>query len=75
MARAALGWSLDKMAKEADLYRLTVHRFERGHDAYASTVEKMRNAFLATGRVRFEGDDCVCVRDADDERATQRSTP
>jgi len=56
MARAAIRWSTTDLAKAADVNQTTVNRFENGKDAYASTANKLRGAFLATGLIRFEGD-------------------
>jgi len=56
MARAAIRWSTVELAKAAGLTPTTVNRFENGKDAYTSTATKLRDAFLATGLIRFEGD-------------------
>lgn len=61
MARAALRWSSAELAKAAGINVMTVNSFENGRDAYASTVKKLQQALEATGRVRFEGDRCVCL--------------
>ena len=42
MARSALGWSTQDLAREADVGVNTVSRFEAGQDARLSSVEKMR---------------------------------
>jgi predicted transcriptional regulator len=42
MARSALGWSTQDLAREADVGVNTVNRFEAGQDARLSSVEKMR---------------------------------
>ncbi len=42
MARTALGWSTQDLAREADVGVNTVNRFEAGQDARLSSVEKMR---------------------------------
>lgn len=52
MARAALGWSIDKLAEAAGLRAATVSSYERGGDCYASTVAKLREA-LELGGVMF----------------------
>lgn len=44
MARAALGWSTQDLAREAGVGANTVNRFEAGQDARMSSVEKMRKA-------------------------------
>ncbi|MBM0206886.1 hypothetical protein JNW90_30705 [Micromonospora sp. STR1s_5] len=52
MARAALGWNTQDLAREADVGGNTVNRFEAGQDARLSSVEKMRKA-LEKGGVQF----------------------
>lgn len=49
MARAALGWSTQHLAREADVGANTVNRFEAGQDARMSSVDKMRHAFEKAG--------------------------
>ena len=49
MARAALGWSTQDLAREAAVGVNTVNRFEAGQDARISTVEKMRSVFEQAG--------------------------
>jgi transcriptional regulator with XRE-family HTH domain len=49
MARAALGWSTQDLAKNASVGVNTVNRFEAGQDARVSSVEKMRAAMEAAG--------------------------
>jgi len=56
MARAAVGLSVVQLAQLAGVNKNTVVNFESGRDAYASTATKLRDAFLATGLIRFEGD-------------------
>ncbi len=51
MARAALGWAIDDLAKAAPMRAATVSNFERGGDAYASTVRKLQGALEAAGVV------------------------
>ena len=62
MARAALGWSIADLAKASGVRDMTVSNFERGRDAYASTVAKLRTAledagviFLADGGSSLSG--------------------
>jgi transcriptional regulator with XRE-family HTH domain len=54
MARAALGWSIDELGKAASVRAATVSNFERGGDAYSSTVRKLQDA-LEAGGVLFVG--------------------
>lgn len=49
MARAALGWSTQDLAKNARVGVNTVNRFEAGQDARVSSVDKMRAAMEAAG--------------------------
>ena len=39
----------------------TVSRFENGRDAYTSTATKLKEAIENSGKVRFDGDSCVCL--------------
>ena len=61
MARAALGWSIDKLAEAAGVGRFTVARFERSgvrpETLQPETVGKLRSAleragvqFIASGK-------------------------
>lgn len=52
MARAALGWSWDELARAAGVGRRTVARFERGEAVSPGTVETLRKA-LEAGGCRF----------------------
>jgi predicted transcriptional regulator len=52
MARAALGWTTQDLAREAEVGANTVNRFEAGQDARLSSVSKMRRA-LENGGVQF----------------------
>jgi transcriptional regulator with XRE-family HTH domain len=49
MARTALGWSTADLGAKAGVGPNTVNRFERGHDARMSSVDKMRQALEAAG--------------------------
>ncbi|MGW5840117.1 helix-turn-helix domain-containing protein [Methylorubrum extorquens] len=49
MARAALGWSTQDLAREASVGVNTVNRFEAGQDARVSSMEKMRATLEAAG--------------------------
>lgn len=61
MARAALKWSTTKLAEKAGVSPMTVNNFENGKDSYASTGKKLQIALESTGKVKFEGDKCVCL--------------
>ncbi len=49
MARAALGWSTQDLARQAGVGGNTVNRFEAGQDARVSSVEKMQRALEEAG--------------------------
>ncbi|MCJ2136088.1 helix-turn-helix domain-containing protein [Methylobacterium sp. J-026] len=49
MARAALGWTTQDLAREASVGANTINRFEAGQDARVSSVDKMRAALEAAG--------------------------
>jgi predicted transcriptional regulator len=62
MARAALEWSQGDLAEAAKVRQETVSGFERGSDARASTVAKMREAlegggviFISAGEASIAG--------------------
>lgn len=63
MARAALNWSVRELAKKANLDKATVSRFENGKDAYTSTAVKLQAALESSGKITFNGDNCVCVEE------------
>lgn len=63
MARAGLGFTVQALAKLARVSPATVTHFEKGRDAKTSTVNTLRDAFIATGRVEFEGNNGVFVQD------------
>jgi transcriptional regulator with XRE-family HTH domain len=56
MARAALGWNIADLAREASVGINTVNRFEAGNDARMSSVGKMR-AVLEGAGVEFISED------------------
>jgi transcriptional regulator with XRE-family HTH domain len=49
MARAALGWSTQELARRADVGGNTINRFEQGQDARVSSVDKLRATLEAAG--------------------------
>lgn len=64
MARALLRWSVQDLADRAKVSTSTVKKLEKD-DGLAKEVrltlnEAVRDAFLVTGKVRFENDTCVC---------------
>lgn len=62
MARAALKWSTQDLARAAGVGANTVNRFEDGQDARVSSVDKMRAALEAAG-VTFLADGQAAVGD------------
>ena len=55
MARAALEWSTQELAQRAGVGANTVNRFEGGHDARVSSVEKIQAVFEAAGIEFIDG--------------------
>ena len=49
MARAALGWTTQDLAREASVGVNTINRFEAGQDARVSSVDKIRLALESAG--------------------------
>ncbi|TPJ27182.1 helix-turn-helix domain-containing protein [Mesorhizobium sp. B2-8-3] len=49
MARAALGWGVLELAKEAGVSTQTVVRFERGETLKQSTIVQLKAKFEAAG--------------------------
>ncbi len=58
MARAALEWSTQELARRAEVGLNSVNRFEGCHDARLSTVAKIERAFTEAG-IEFLGDNGV----------------
>lgn len=61
MARAGLNWSGSKLSEVTGIRPATISAFEKGGAALTTTVDRLRQAFKDTGRVRFEGDCGVFV--------------
>lgn len=61
MARAGLVWSGRVLSELTGVRPATISAFEKGGAALTTTVDKLRQAFLDTGRVRFEGEHGVFV--------------
>ena len=51
MARSALGWGVRDLADKAGVSLNTVSHFERGGEAYRSTVDTLRTALEDAGAV------------------------
>lgn len=49
MARAAIGWGVRDLAKEAGVSPDTIARLERGEELKATTIEAIRSALEAAG--------------------------
>ena len=54
MARAALGWTLDDLAKESGVNRRTILNFENDGPAASNSIAKLRLAFEREGVVFVE---------------------
>jgi transcriptional regulator with XRE-family HTH domain len=62
MARAALGWSLEDVAKAAGVHRNTVYNFESGRYAgEPENVEKIRKVLEKAG-IEFTNGDALGIR-------------
>jgi transcriptional regulator with XRE-family HTH domain len=61
MARAAVGWGVRELAKQAGVTANTVTRIENGADAKQSTIDALRQALEAAG-VEFTNGDRPGVR-------------
>ena len=65
MARGLLNWSVSELAQRAGLGTTTIKRLESVDavpNVQTSTLEAIYQAFVSTGRVRFEGVDTVISR-------------
>jgi transcriptional regulator with XRE-family HTH domain len=51
MARAALEWTIEELARRAGLTAKTIHHYERGGNATIDTLTKIKAAFDAAGVV------------------------
>lgn len=66
MARAFLRWSIEELAKRSGVGASTIKRMETFDGVPKSRVENIQaihDTFVATGRVRFERDTCVCIEE------------
>jgi len=61
MARAGLQWSEKVLSDKTGVRTATISAFEKGGAALTTTVEKLKEAFLETGQVRFEGEAGVFI--------------
>ena len=61
MARVALDWTVRELAEKANVMPNTVSNFEKGRGAQINTAKALEQALVSSGKVRFEGNTCVCV--------------
>jgi transcriptional regulator with XRE-family HTH domain len=61
MARAAIGWGVRELAKQAGVTANTVTRIENGADAKQSTIDALQRALEAVG-IEFTNSDQPGVR-------------
>ncbi|MGS2723793.1 helix-turn-helix domain-containing protein [Porticoccus sp. GXU_MW_L64] len=63
MARGLLRWSIQDLADAAGVGASTVKKLEKGNevarDVRLPLNEAVRDAFLATGQIRFEENACI----------------
>ncbi len=57
MGRAAVGWSVRKLAQNAGVTPNTVSRIENGGDALTSTMERLQAALEDAGVIFIDADD------------------
>ena len=63
MARVALDWTVRELAERSGVMPNTVSNFEKGRGAHINTAKALESALISSARVRFDGDNCVCVLD------------
>ena len=63
MARAALHWSIDRLAMMADSNKTSIVKFEKGRRCHRVTRRKLQQALVGTGVIRFVGDNGIYVID------------
>lgn len=49
MARAAVQWTVEELARKAGVNPRTIHRYEHGENATIETLEKIKAAFDGAG--------------------------
>lgn len=49
MARAALQWTVEELARQTSLTAKTIHNYEHGGNATIETIEKIKVAFERAG--------------------------
>jgi transcriptional regulator with XRE-family HTH domain len=68
MARAVLRWSMEDLASKSGVGASTIKRmetFKGTPKARVDNLQAIHNAFVATGRVRLDGNDGVFVVNGD----------
>ncbi|ARN76412.1 hypothetical protein BST96_13335 [Oceanicoccus sagamiensis] len=63
MARVGLDWTVRELADKAKVMPNTVSNFEKGRGAQTNTAKALEQALLSSGKVRFEGNNCVCIEE------------
>ncbi|AQT61077.1 hypothetical protein B0D95_13980 [Cellvibrio sp. PSBB023] len=66
MARAFLRWSIDDLAKRSGVGASTIKRMETFDGVPSARVENLqaiRDTFIVTGKVRFEGESSIFVKE------------
>ena len=64
MARALMRWSVEELAIKSGVGNSTVRRVEDSDglpNARTENIKAIHDAFIATGKIEFKGDSCVCV--------------
>ncbi len=56
MGRAAVGWSVRELARNAGVTPNTISRIENGGDALASTIERLQTALENAGVIFSDAD-------------------
>ena len=57
MGRAAVGWSVRELARNAGVTPNTISRIENGGDALASTMERIQTALEDAGVIFIDADE------------------
>ncbi len=57
MGRAAVGWSVRELARNAGVTPNTISRIENGGDALASTMERLQTALEDAGVIFIDADE------------------
>ncbi len=57
MGRAAVGWSVRELARNAEVTPNTISRIENGGDALASTMERLQTALENAGVIFIDADE------------------